>query len=93
MKKELFAAVLAGTMLLAGCANAAPPATVTTVGTSAPTVKPTETVPNTTVPTTAPTTEPVKPTAPDYDEYFSSQPGTRTGALPTPHLCTGKTIS
>ena len=71
MKKEFFAAVLAGTMLLAGCANAAPPATVTTVGTSAPTVKPTETVPSTTAPTTAPTTEPVKPTDPDYDEYFS----------------------
>ena len=72
MKKELFAAVLAGTMLLAGCANAAPPATVTTIGTSSPTIKPTETVPSTTAPTTAPTTEPVKPTDPDYDEYFSS---------------------
>ena len=71
MKKELFAAVLAGTMLLAGCAKAAPPATVTTIGTSSPTVKPTETVPSTTAPTTAPTTEPVKPTDPDYDEYFS----------------------
>ena len=72
MKKELFAAVLAGSILLSGCANAAPPATVTTAGTSAPTVKPTETVPSTTAPTTAPTTEPVKPTDPDYDEYFSS---------------------
>ena len=72
MKKEFFAAVLAGTMLLAGCANAAPPATVTTIGTSSPTIKPTETVPSTTAPTTAPTTEPVKPTDPDYDEYFSS---------------------
>lgn len=72
MKKELFAAVLAGTMLLAGCANAPPPATVTTIETSSPTVKPTETVPSTTAPTTAPTTEPVKPTDPDYDEYFSS---------------------
>lgn len=71
MKKELFAAMLAGSILLAGCANAAPPATVTTIGTSAPTVKPTETVPSTTAPTTAPTTEPVKPTDPDYDEYFS----------------------
>ena len=36
MKKELFAAVLAGSILLAGCAKAAPPATVTTIGTSSP---------------------------------------------------------
>ena len=68
MKKELFAAVLAGTMLLAGCANAAPPATVTTVGTSAPTVKPTETVPSTTAPSEpAPTVESI----PTYDEFFA----------------------
>ena len=64
MKKELFAAVLAGSILLAGCAKAAPPATVTTIGTSSPTVKPTETVPSTTAPTTAPTTEPVLPPRP-----------------------------
>ncbi len=71
MKKELFAAVLAGSILLAGCSNSALPATVTTIETSSPTVKPTETVPSTTAPTAAPTTEPVKPTDPDYDEYFS----------------------
>ena len=68
MKKEFFAAVLAGTMLLAGCANAAPPATLTTVGTSSPTVKPTETVPSTTAPSEpAPTVESI----PTYDEFFA----------------------
>ena len=68
MKKELFAAVLAGTMLLAGCAKAAPPTTVTTIGTSSPTVKPTETVPSTTAPSEpAPTVESI----PTYDEFFA----------------------
>ena len=68
MKKELFAAMLAGSILLAGCANAAPPATVTTVGTSASTVKPTETVPSTTAPSEpAPTVESI----PTYDEFFA----------------------
>ena len=68
MKKEFFAAVLAGTMLLAGCAKAAPPTTVTTIGTSSPTVKPTETVPSTTAPSEpAPTVESI----PTYDEFFA----------------------
>ena len=68
MKKELFAAILAGSILLAGCANAAPPATVTTIGTSSPTIKPTETVPSTTAPSEpAPTVESI----PTYDEFFA----------------------